>query len=233
MQGIYRILNLSNGKWYVGSAGNIKVRWADHKKALRNGCDSRYLQNAFNKYGAENFVLEILEEVKGKRGDAYDREQEYLNRWFSTRQLYNASPLAIGGIGPPLGHKVTQETRDKLSKAQLKYYKAHEVTQETRAKLSAASIGHEVSQETRHRISKANSGKNNGMYGKRFTHTREAKNKIAKPYPAFYNVKTKQVIPAGRNLWRMCQEYNLNYYNIWDLKRGRTNQSQDGWRIAN
>ncbi len=97
MQGIYRILNLVTEKWYVGSAQNIGKRWATHRKSLRNNNNSPYLQNAFNKYGAKHFILEMLEEVKGSRKDIFDREQEYLDKWMPTGQLYNVSSIAGGG----------------------------------------------------------------------------------------------------------------------------------------
>lgn len=124
MQGIYRILNLVNSKWYVGSTKDIKERWAGHQRDLQKGCNSKLLQNDFNKYGARNFILEILEEVIGTRDDAYAREQEYLDIYFPIGELYNISPLAQGGAS--LGHKVTQATRDKMSKLVGKYYETHD-----------------------------------------------------------------------------------------------------------
>lgn len=60
--GIYVIRNTANGKVYVGSAVNIKGRWAVHKHGLRRGKHhSQRLQRAWNKYGEAAFVLETLE----------------------------------------------------------------------------------------------------------------------------------------------------------------------------
>jgi len=50
----------------------------------------------------------------------------------------------------------------------------------------------------------------------------------AKPYPAFYNAETGEIIPAGINLVRMCQEHELTHYGMWAVKMGRQKSSQ-GW----
>lgn len=61
--GIYSITQISTGKRYIGSSVNIKRRWYSHKSALRrNIADNIHLQNAWNKYGSEDFIFEIIEE---------------------------------------------------------------------------------------------------------------------------------------------------------------------------
>ena len=76
--GVYKITNRVNGKIYVGSSKNIYERWNQHKDKLRNNChDNIHLQNAWNKYGEENFEFEIIEECASKI--QFEREQYYLN----------------------------------------------------------------------------------------------------------------------------------------------------------
>lgn len=59
--GIYVIKNNLNGNKYIGYSYNIKARWAKHKNALRKNIHAnRYLQNAWNKYGEENFSFYII-----------------------------------------------------------------------------------------------------------------------------------------------------------------------------
>ena len=65
--GIYAIRNLTTNKVYVGKSINIESRFSGHKSMLRSEVRSkdcnRYLFNAFKKYGENDFVFEILEEV--------------------------------------------------------------------------------------------------------------------------------------------------------------------------
>jgi group I intron endonuclease len=59
--GIYQIRNLINGKLYIGSSANIKNRWSRHKSDLsHNRHRNPKLQNAWNKYGKDNFVFEVI-----------------------------------------------------------------------------------------------------------------------------------------------------------------------------
>jgi len=62
--GVYCYTCLVNGKSYVGSAANLSVRGGGHTyKLVRNIHPTKHLQNAWNKYGVENFVCKILQIV--------------------------------------------------------------------------------------------------------------------------------------------------------------------------
>lgn len=62
LSGIYKITNLVNNKSYVGSAVNLKLRLQKHYYELNKGVHSNeYLLRSFNKYGNDNFNIEILE----------------------------------------------------------------------------------------------------------------------------------------------------------------------------
>ena len=59
--GIYQIVNLIDGKRYIGSSSNLKNRLNEHNRCLNKNCHhSKYLQNAYKKYGTGNFKFEIL-----------------------------------------------------------------------------------------------------------------------------------------------------------------------------
>lgn len=92
--GVYKITNTNTGLVYIGSSGNIKKRWKEHKGYLNlekhaNG----HLQNSWNKHGEEVFKFEVLEKVP--KEDIKNVEQEYLNRSDFTK-LYNISKSAYG-----------------------------------------------------------------------------------------------------------------------------------------
>lgn len=78
ISGIYRITCLSNGKHYIGSAQSIKARWASHKNNLKhNKHSNRHLQNAYNKFGAENFEFEVIELCNND--NLIEREQYWID----------------------------------------------------------------------------------------------------------------------------------------------------------
>ena len=66
-RGIYKIINLINNKFYVGSAEIFARRKRIHWWRLRRGDHSNAkLQAAWNKYGESAFVFAVVEEVQDK-----------------------------------------------------------------------------------------------------------------------------------------------------------------------
>lgn len=62
--GIYKITNLINGKFYIGSSINLMRRKAEHKYRRKNFVHiNNILKNAVKKYGEENLKFEIIEEL--------------------------------------------------------------------------------------------------------------------------------------------------------------------------
>jgi len=91
--GVYKILNLVNGKCYIGSTQmTFKKRYLHHTNRLRNNKHkNQHLQNAFNKYGEDNFEFQIIEICEKEK--CLEIEQLYLN---NTTDLYNINLLATG-----------------------------------------------------------------------------------------------------------------------------------------
>lgn len=138
--GIYCIRNLVDSNLYVGSAVNLDRRWSDHRRGLRKGVHgNRHLQRAWNRYGEEVFLFELLEEVVGKER-LLEREQHYLD---TLLPAYNLSPTA----GSWLGGKHTKET--KL------YLKAVLSTPDATAASSERAKARWADQEYRDRVSAA------------------------------------------------------------------------------
>jgi group I intron endonuclease len=98
--GIYKITNTINGKFYIGSSKNIEFRWNDHKQYLRGNYHvNPKLQNAWNKYGEDKFIFEILEETESSQEILFDRENYYLStlKPYERTVGYNICPKAEGG----------------------------------------------------------------------------------------------------------------------------------------
>jgi len=127
--GIYKIRNLVNGKLYIGSSDDIHERWMNHRIMLKNNSHhSKKLQRAYNKYGKENFLFELLEECS--IDDLISREQYYLNTLLYANEYinktskkfmslgYNIKPIAGKGSR---GLKHTKESIEKMLKSKELY----------------------------------------------------------------------------------------------------------------
>lgn len=80
MIGIYVITNLINNKKYIGQAVDIETRWKNHIRELNKGNHHNSpLQNAWNKYGMENFSFTILCECI--EDDLNRLEIEYIEKY--------------------------------------------------------------------------------------------------------------------------------------------------------
>lgn len=92
MIGIYRIKNLINGKCYYGSSKNIEKRWSTHKRGLNTNTHINcILQRAWDKYGENNFIFEIIEECD--INILLETEQKYLD----LQPEYNIGVKSSGG----------------------------------------------------------------------------------------------------------------------------------------
>lgn len=104
--GIYEIVNLVNGKRYVGSAVNLQVRWRQHRRLLRLDAHySKHLQRAWNNHGEDGFEFRVICAVDRER--LIEAEQAEIDRQWPE---YNNCPTA----GSSLGRKLSQETRAKI-----------------------------------------------------------------------------------------------------------------------
>lgn len=158
--GIYFIRNLINNKVYIGSTEDFRSRWKRHKTGLRgNRHHCEHLQNAWNKYGADAFAFEIIEQIDlCEDGTDTARleaaEQVYLDRhWDNNINCYNVNRFARGG-----GHPCSDETKIILRERALdNLHKSHapEVNERRRQALQ----GKPLSQERKDKIGKSNKGK--------------------------------------------------------------------------
>lgn len=86
--GVYRLLNVLNGKSYVGSSVCLEKRKATHFLLLKQGkSSSPKLQNAYNAYGAASFVFEVLEECE--ESELQDCELKWIDTFDCVEVGYN------------------------------------------------------------------------------------------------------------------------------------------------
>ena len=95
MIGVYKIINIVNNKYYIGSSKDIDFRIHKHFLELKgNRHKNKHLQSAYDKYGENNFRYIILELCDIE--DLICKEQFYINsgNW---DMMYNKTRVAYGG----------------------------------------------------------------------------------------------------------------------------------------
>ena len=121
--GIYSITNLINNKRYIGSSVNLSSRKAQHWYCLNSNIGiNSHLQNAWNKYGSENFVFEILENCP--QNLLILREKFYIEKYdtLDTNFGYNfKEPTPSSLINYPEHNELIQFYKAKESKKLIKF----------------------------------------------------------------------------------------------------------------
>lgn len=131
---IYAIRHIESGRMYVGSAVDFVKRQRLHRNELRRGTHhSPKLQRAWNKYGEDAFVFEVLEGVADK-SQLIPREQHWIDHHCAAAKGYNIRVTA----GSFLGMRHSDATRAKMFLARIGMPPPSE---ETRQKISAAKKG--------------------------------------------------------------------------------------------
>lgn len=173
MIGIYKITFNGTNKCYIGSSFDIATRKTTHLNYFKNNNHhSVKLQNAFNKYGINNLIFEVIEEYFDvTRNELFEREQFYIDKYNSFTGGYNMSPSAWTYI-----REWSEEDRKAKSDSMLGelnhfYGKSH--TPESIEKIKANR--------------RDTTGTNNPFYGK--THSEESKEKLRQ------SIKTKMENP--------------------------------------
>ena len=109
--GVYIITSISENKHYIGQSVDWKERLFSHKSALKyNYHRNLHLQNAYNKYGKNNFIFEILEETEEKFLFSLE------NYWCNLLNVHNSKyGYNIQFTGSEGCSRMSQETKNKIS----------------------------------------------------------------------------------------------------------------------
>ncbi len=111
--GIYKIVNHATGQCYVGQSQRAQKRIREHFRLMRlNKHPNQHLQNAYNKYGSENFSGAI--EIECENVEQLDYlEESFLkgNAWFDEPSVYNIADFAKA---PMRGKNHSEEVRQRI-----------------------------------------------------------------------------------------------------------------------
>ena len=96
MAKIYKITNTLNDKVYIGNTDrDLANRFREHcKKSNITKFENRPMYSDMNKYGVDNFSIELIEEVNNT--DRYEREKYWINYYDTFNNGYNSTK---GGLG--------------------------------------------------------------------------------------------------------------------------------------
>lgn len=111
--GLYKLVNRVTGQCYVGQSQKCKKRIKEHFRLLRwNKHTNPHLQNAYNKYGADNFYGAIEVEVLNLE-ELDQLENAFLKgeAWFEEPTVYNIADFAKA---PMRGKTHSEEVRKRI-----------------------------------------------------------------------------------------------------------------------
>jgi group I intron endonuclease len=151
---VYKITNLLNNKKYIGATSDLVRRMYHHYK-----CNHHIgaLHNAIKKYGAENFIVEIVEQPSIEI--LYLREKYWIKFYNTYNDGYN---LTLGGDGGAtygmLHKKHSSQTKEKISRS-LKGRIKGPLSKEHKDKISKTKSGKKQSEEFKYKVSIALKGR--------------------------------------------------------------------------
>lgn len=132
------MVNMSNGKKYVGQAVNLLKRNSIHSWALRNNKHfNTHLQRAFNDVGSDRFEYYVLAYCDAAQLNDCEK------KWISFLDSMNSLKGYNRSSGGRLSSAMSEETKSLLSLQR----KGHYVSPETKRKIGVSNKGKVRSQE--------------------------------------------------------------------------------------
>lgn len=177
---IYKIINIQNAKFYIGSSTVLAARWRKHTRDLRaNNHHCPHLQSAWNKYGEDSFVFRVVEVVEPQEQLSI-AEQRWLNEHHGKAYCYNfakyvdnsnrgvvraeshkqALSVALTEFYKNNPHHAVGRRHSEASKALMRNNRAGKpVAESTKELLRLANVGKVASAETRAKLSAQRKGR--------------------------------------------------------------------------
>lgn len=233
ISGVYRIVNIINKKFYIGSTKDFDHRWEKQHKLLlnKNQHVNPYLQKAWNKYGEQNFKFEIIERCPPQQ--CLLKEQYYLDILTPWNENIGYNLSKVSGGGDKISYHPNLEEIKKKQSANTKR-RWNKKTDQEKVEYSnnlkrdknpnwrgGASIvycvdcGKKISPYHKRCVLCSKMGKNNPFYGKK--HSQKTKEKIS-------------VSHIGKKLSEQskekCKQASMNFYQSEDGAKYKKEKSK-------
>lgn len=207
--GVYKILNLENGRQYFGSTSCFYKRANSHFNDLEmNRHTNTFLQNDFNKCGSDVFLFEVVEVVPGTKVDWLTKEQVFLDQFYDgQKNCYNLVKDAFDNRSGTRNKEAPDPLTDKRFKTP---------TEEILAKRGLAIRKAKDNPESRAR---ARENCKNGLW----------KNHSANV--TLVNTTTQETIQVSVSLREFALSRGLSYKALHLMTKGKTKSSQ-GWTVV-
>lgn len=199
--GVYQIVNVLTGDFYVGSAKDLYNREHTHRTALRKGRHgNKNLQKAYEEYGLDYLYFYVLEKVSVS--ELLNREQHYMDSLLPT---YNIAPKA----GSCLGIKFSEERKASISKRMTGSGNHWYGVKGSDNPL----YGRKQTDNLKKQLSEMRVGEKNPMFG------------VTPPHAKLTDDQVREIrvkIAQGFGSKELSEEYNVSYGNIQHIKKGRS-----------
>lgn len=213
--GIYQITNLVNGYFYIGSSLDIASRFGNHRHTLRkNNHNNPKLQNAWNKYGEQNFSFDIIELCNSK--SLYKIEQKYLNKIKTSNMSYNLV-FIVGGFPDSSGNKnprwinVSKQQKNLIKNYWKKFHTTKTITFIKTKFGYGGSVARRIIREIKQELNIPNKTKDNTIY-------------------CFQNMMTNITFKGTRK--QFINSHNISYVTVSELVLGKISKTRSGWIIS-
>lgn len=215
--GIYKIVNLENGRIYIGSTTVFRKRFKSHNHTLTSGKHTnKFLQNDFNKYGTDNFLIEVLQHVVFSENDCLIEkkkkllavEQIYIDKYYDgQKNCYNLrKDAADSRQGSKAIKEVNRETDGRCKSP----------TKETLKKRGEAI---RTAKSTQEQKEKAANNARNGLW------------KDHSANVSLIHKETKEEVLVTTSLRQFAIDRGLSYKSLHQLVRGKI-KSSGGWTLV-